>query len=222
MELLPDAFLPTKVVRGPGDVTDDELLKMGREQERFAIELYDRQAKWSWVRTVFDPLMRIVKIEEDHQTQFEASLKKIGARPYELIPAIRFDRSVYGGLNRLAWRELDRPFLGEALQVVINDHFQEVFASLHYDLAAQWAKDPAVKQLFGRIKKSEDAHQRAFERLHDLVAGGKVEMFCPFCGELLDAAGHCWACGMSFSSLALTAKAKAEGPGPSTPGPGAA
>lgn len=203
MELLPDAFLPTKLVRGPEDVTDDELLKMGREQEHFAIYLYERQAKHSWVRTVFDPLLRIVKIEEDHEDQFEAALGKIESRPYELIPAIRFDRSLYEGLQRLPAREVAKPLLREALEVVITDHYQEVFASLHYQLASEWAKDPGVKQLFGRIKRSEDAHQRSFERYYDLIVQGKVEMFCPFCGELLDAAGHCWACGMNFRNLAL-------------------
>jgi rubrerythrin len=203
MELLPDAFLPTKLVKGPEDVTDEELLKMGREQEHFAIELYDRQAKWSKVRQVFDPLLRIVVVEEDHEAQFEAALRKIKARPYDLIPAIKFDRSVYAGLERLPWRELDKLFLREALQVVITDHFQEVFASLHYELAAGWARDPAVKQLFKRIKRSEDAHQRAFERLHSLLTERKVEMICPFCGELLDEAGHCWACGLNFANLAL-------------------
>ena len=195
MELLPDAFLPTKLVRGPDDVTDEELLKMGREQERFAIELYDRQAKWSKVRQVFDPLLRIVVVEEDHEAQFDAALKRIGAHPYDLIPAIKFDRSFYQGLTRLPWRELDRPFLQEALQVAITDHFQEVFASLHYQLAS--------KQLFARIKRSEDAHQRAFERYYELIAERRVEMLCPFCGELLDAAGHCWACGLHFGNLAL-------------------
>lgn len=203
MELLPDAFLPTKLVRGPEDVTDDELLKMGREQEHFAIYLYERQAKSSWVRTVFDPLRRIVKIEEDHENQFEAALKRIDSRPYETIPALKLDRSFYTDLSRLPWRELDRPFLREALEVIITDHFQEVFASLHYQLASEWAKDPAVKQLFARIKKSEDAHQRSFERYYNLLLEGKVEMFCPFCGELLDETGHCWACGMNFRNLAL-------------------
>lgn len=206
MELLPDAFLPTKLVRGKDDVTDEELLKMGREQEHFAIELYDRQAKWSKVWQVFDPLLRIVVVEEDHEAQFEAALKRIGAHPYDLIPAIKFDRSFYDGLTRLPWRELDRPFLQEALQVAITDHFQEVFASLHYQLASEWARDPAVKQLFARIKKSEDAHQRAFERYYELIAERRVEMVCPFCGELLDAAGHCWACGLHFGNLALGAE----------------
>ncbi len=203
MELLPDAFLPTRLVRGPGDVSDDELLKMGREQEHFAIELYERQAKWSKVRQVLDPLLRIVVVEEDHEAQFEAALKRVGGRPYDLIPAIRFDRSFYAGLERLPWRELDKPFLSEALQVVITDHFQEVFASLHYQLAAEWARDGAVRQLFGRIKRSEDAHQRAFERYYELVSSRRVEMVCPFCGELLDDSGHCWACDMHFSNLAL-------------------
>jgi len=204
MEFLKEAFLPTKLVRRAEDVEDDELLKMGREQERFAIYLYETQAKRSWVQTIFDPLLRIVVIEEDHERQFMDALKRIGGRPYDMIPFIRFAPEFYQSLERLPRKEMgEKTFLQEALEVVTADHFQEVFASLHYQLGADWAKDPGVSQLFKRIKRSEDAHQRAFEALYARIVEGKVTMFCPFCGEVLDAAGHCWACGMNFRNLAL-------------------
>jgi len=102
-------FLPTKVVKAAADVTDAELVKMAREQEHFAIELYARQAHWSHIRDLFDPLLRIVDIEVNHQ--------------------------------------------------------------------------------------------RSFERLYEIVLNDELKFICPFCGEILDSQGRCWACGLNFASL---------------------
>ena len=194
-------FLPTKVVKAADDVTDAELLKLAREQEHFAIELYERQAHWLPIADLFDALLRITDVEVSHQTEFEDLFRKVSDLPYERVPKVLFHESLYTGLERLERVELGGELRGEALQVVINDHFQEVFASLHYGIAAEFADDPQVKDAFERTKASEDAHQRSFERLYETVRDGELRFICPFCGEILDARGKCWACGMNYTSL---------------------
>ncbi len=194
-------FLPTKVVKTAADVTDAELLKLAREQEHFAIELYERQARWLPVADLFDPLMRITDVEVKHENQFEDLFRKVSDLPYEQVPKVVFDDGFFAGLERLERVDLTGELRREALQVVINDHFQEVFASLHYKIAAEFADDPQVKDVFRRTKASEDAHQHSFEKLYETVRDGELRFICPFCGEILDATGKCWACGMNFAPL---------------------